>query len=111
MAKQIIIEIYTMCVLYFFIFAFFNRNLLNLIELIGYMAAFCTTIAFLPQAIKVHKTRSARDLSLGMFSLFTTGIVLWLIYGIIILNKPMIAANACTLILASYILIYKIRFK
>lgn len=84
---------------------------MNYTEFIGYAAAFCTTIAFLPQAIKVYKTKSAKDLSLGMFLFFTSGLILWLIYGISIENNPMIAANAVTLILAIFIIAFKIKFK
>lgn len=91
--------------------AYCKMKEVNYVEIIGFLAAFCTTIAFLPQAIKVYKSKSAKDLSLGMFALFTTGIVLWLIYGIFIQNAPMIAANAITFLLAAFILIFKIRFK
>ncbi|MBV6512325.1 MAG: SemiSWEET transporter [Ignavibacteriales bacterium] len=77
-------------------------------ELIGYAAAFCTTIAFLPQAVKVYKTRHTKDISLGMFLLLTTGVVLWLTYGIIINSYPIIAANTVTLLFDIYILYMKI---
>jgi len=79
-----------------------------LTELIGYAAAFCTTIAFLPQAVKVYKTRHTKDISLGMFLLLTTGVVLWLTYGIIINSYPIIAANTVTLLFDIYILYMKI---
>lgn len=79
-------------------------------ELIGFMAAFCTTIAFLPQAIKTWKTKSAKDLSLPMFLIFCVGIVFWLIYGIIIMNWPMILANAFTFVLAVSILYHKLKY-
>jgi MtN3 and saliva related transmembrane protein len=79
-----------------------------LTELIGYAAAFCTTVAFLPQAVKVYKTRHTKDISLGMFLLLTTGVVLWLTYGIIINSYPIIAANTVTLLFDIYILYMKI---
>ena len=81
------------------------------IDMIGYLAAVCTTVAFLPQVIKTYRTKSARDLSLGMFSIFTTGVGLWLIYGIVIGNWPIIAANIVTFVLALTLLFFKLRFK
>ncbi|MCC6550193.1 MAG: SemiSWEET family sugar transporter [Ignavibacteriaceae bacterium] len=77
-------------------------------ELIGYAAAFCTTVAFLPQAVKVYKTRQTKDISLGMFLLLTAGVVLWLTYGIMINSYPIIAANTVTLLFDIYILYMKI---
>ena len=81
------------------------------IKLIGLIAGACTTIAFLPQVIKTWKSRSAKDLSLGMFTIFCLGVVLWLIYGILIQDIPVIAANMLTLILASTLLFFKLRWK
>ena len=78
---------------------------------IGFFAAFCTTIAFLPQALKVYKTKSTKDISLSMFIIFTVGVLSWLLYGINILDLPIILANSITLILSIFILIYKIKFK
>ena len=78
---------------------------------IGFFAAFCTTIAFLPQAIKVYKTKSTKDISLYMFLIFTIGVLSWLIYGLIINDWPVILANAVTLILSFFILIYKLKYK
>ena len=80
-------------------------------QIIGLAAAMLTTGAFLPQVIRVVKTRSTHDISLAMFVLFCTGIFLWLIYGILIKDMPIIIANAATFILATIILIYKFRFK
>ncbi|NUN09717.1 MAG: SemiSWEET transporter [Ignavibacteriaceae bacterium] len=82
---------------------------MNYVELLGYAAAFCTTVAFFPQAIKIYKTKHTKDISLGMFLLLTAGVVLWLIYGIIIDSSPIIAANTVTLILDLYILYTKIK--
>ena len=78
---------------------------------IGFFAAFCTTIAFLPQAIKVYKTKSTKDISLLMFLIFTIGVLSWLLYGFVINDLPVILANAVTLILSLFILLYKIKFK
>ena len=86
--------------------------MLNFIyKYIGFFAAFCTTVAFLPQAIKVYKSKSTKDISLYMFLIFTIGVLSWLIYGIIISDLPIIFANAVTLILSFFILIYKIKHK
>ena len=82
-----------------------------IINYIGFFAAFCTTIAFLPQAIKVYKSKSTKDISLYMFIIFTVGVLSWLIYGIIISNLPIILANAVTLALSLFILIYKLKYK
>ena len=82
-----------------------------IIKYVGFFAAFCTTIAFLPQAIKVFKSKSTKDISLYMFIIFTIGVLSWLIYGLIINDMPIILANAVTLILSFFILIYKIKYK
>ena len=82
-----------------------------IINYVGFFAAFCTTIAFVPQAIKVYKSKSTKDISLYMFLIFTVGVLSWLIYGIIIYNLPVILANAATLALSLFILIYKLRYK
>lgn len=75
----------------------------------GFLAAFCTTIAFVPQAVKVYKSKHTKDISLGMFSLLVIGIVLWLWYGVLIKSYPIIISNAVTIIFALYIFIIKIR--
>ncbi len=80
-----------------------------MVTLIGYLAAACTTVSFIPQVVKVYKTRRTKDISPGMFLLMTTGVVLWLIYGILFGSAPITAANAVTLIFSLYILIMKIR--
>jgi MtN3 and saliva related transmembrane protein len=80
-------------------------------QLLGLIAGACTTIAFLPQVIKTWKERSAKGLSLSMFSIFCVGVTLWLVYGIIEQDIPVIAANLATLLLASTLLFFKLRFK
>lgn len=77
----------------------------------GYIAAACTTISFVPQAIKVYKTKSTKDISLGMFLLMSTGVAFWLIYGLMINSYPIVLANAVTLFLSFYILIMKIKIE
>ena len=81
------------------------------IDMLGLFAGMLTTISFLPQVIKTWKSKSAKDLSLGMFLIFSIGVSLWLIYGIYTNNIPVIAANACTLVLCSTILYFKLKFK
>ena len=74
-------------------------------------AALLTTAAFAPQAIQAWRSRSTRDVSLAMFSMMVAGIALWLVYGILIDDLPLILANAVTLVLAGSILVAKIRFR
>lgn len=78
---------------------------------LGLLAGALTTISFVPQVIKTWRSRSADDLSLGMFSLFTLGITLWLIYGLWIGALPLIVSNVITLGLASTLLFFKLTFK
>jgi MtN3 and saliva related transmembrane protein len=77
-------------------------------NMIGYAAAILTTISFLPQAIMTIRTRDTESLSLAMYSSFTLGVLLWLVYGFFIENKVIIYANSVTLILAAIILSVKI---
>jgi len=81
------------------------------IKILGLIAGFCTTIAFLPQVIKTWKEKSAEGLSLGMFSIFCTGVTLWLIYGLMIKDLAVTLANLITLMLASMLLFFKLKFK
>jgi len=78
-------------------------------ELVGFIAAGLTTSAFIPQAYMVFKTKKTDDLSLTMFILFSIGVFLWLIYGLLIASYAVIFANSITLLLALYILGVKIR--
>ncbi len=82
-----------------------------MIEFIGFMAAFCTTAAFLPQAIKTIKSKDTASISLWMYVIFTAGVFLWLVYGIAIGNLPIIIANAVTFALAATILFFKLKYK
>jgi MtN3 and saliva related transmembrane protein len=86
-------------------------NSMNTVSLLGLIAGSFTTIAFLPQVIKTWKSKSAKDLSLGMFSIFTLGVAMWLAYGILINDLPVIMANVVTLVLASTLLFFKLRWK
>ncbi len=76
---------------------------------IGYLAAFCTTVSFIPQAVKVYRTKHTKDISLVMFFLMNAGLLLWLVYGITLNSYPIILANALTLIFAIYILVKKLK--
>ncbi|MBB3066611.1 SemiSWEET transporter [Limibacillus halophilus] len=79
--------------------------------LIGILAGSCTTLAFLPQAVKAWRSRSTRDLSLSMFLIFVTGVLLWLTYGLMIGDLPIILANSMTLLLAGLILLCKLIYR
>lgn len=79
--------------------------------LIGILAGSCTTLAFLPQAIKAWRSRSTRDLSLSMFLIFVAGVLLWLTYGLMIGDLPVILANGMTLLLAGSILLCKLIYR
>jgi MtN3 and saliva related transmembrane protein len=77
---------------------------------IGLLAAMGTTLSFLPQALKIIKTKDTKSISLSMYILFVSGVFLWLIYGVLRQDVPVIIANAVTLILASLILYFKIKY-
>jgi len=78
--------------------------------LVGLVAGALTTIAFLPQLLHTWRTKSAKDISLGMFLTFCTGVLLWLIYGFMIQSLPVILANGVTLVLAGVILVLKLKY-
>ena len=80
------------------------------VESLGFVAAFCTTAAFVPQLVRVVRLRSARDISLPTFLMFSVGVFLWLLYGIYTGSKPMIASNTVTLALSVSILVLKLRY-
>lgn len=79
--------------------------------MIGSIAAVLTTFAFLPQVIKVIKTKDTESIALGMYLMQVVGIGLWLVYGLAIQDLPLIAANSISLILSATILAYKIKYK
>jgi MtN3 and saliva related transmembrane protein len=84
---------------------------MSLVTLIGLAAAFCTTISFLPQALKTIRTRDTSSISLSMYALFTVGTLLWFIYGLWSANLPVYVANGVTLVFAMIILGYKLKYK
>jgi MtN3 and saliva related transmembrane protein len=84
--------------------------LAQLREGIGLVAACLTTLSFVPQALHTLRTRDVSGISLGMYSAFTLGVALWLVYGLILGAWPVIIANLATLALASSILVMRLRF-
>lgn len=79
-------------------------------EAIGYLAAACTTFSFVPQAVRVWRTRSAEDISLAMYVILVSGVVTWIVYGALIRSAPLVAANVVSLLLAGSVLAGKLRF-
>jgi len=78
---------------------------------LGFVGGTLTSIAFLPQVLKIFKTKSVEDLSMGMFLIFSTGVLAWLFYGLITENWPVIFANSLTLIFCILILFMANRYK
>jgi MtN3 and saliva related transmembrane protein len=83
----------------------------NLTTTLGLVAGVLTTIAYLPQLIKTWRSKSADDLSWSMLIILCAGIILWLVYGFSVHDIPIVAANIVTFVLASIILVLKIRYK
>jgi MtN3 and saliva related transmembrane protein len=83
---------------------------MSAVTLVGLVAAFCTTFAFLPQVIRTWRTRSTEDLSLGMLLVLVAGTALWLAYGLLLPDLPLVAANGLTLLLTGTILACKLRY-
>jgi MtN3 and saliva related transmembrane protein len=81
------------------------------VTLIGSVAAICTTISFVPQVIKVYRTKETRDLSLLMYAVFSVGVFLWFCYGIMIKSMPIVIANFVTLTFSLFILAMKVKYK
>ena len=79
-------------------------------DAIGFLAGALTTIAFVPQALKIYTTKSGKDVSARMLLIFSAGVILWLTYGIMIESLPVILANVVTLILSVAIIVLKIRY-
>ncbi len=79
-------------------------------DVLGLLAGILTTIAFVPQVLKTYRTKSGKDISRGMISIFSVGVLLWLVYGIVIDSLPLILANSVTLVLTLAIIALKIRY-
>lgn len=86
-----------------------GAELSGIVQAIGLAAGALTTLAFLPQVVKTWRTRSTADISLWMFLVFLTGVGLWLAYGLLIGDAPLVAANGATFLLAGVILYFKLR--
>jgi MtN3 and saliva related transmembrane protein len=84
---------------------------MSLVDLLGYVAGTFTTCAFWPQLWKTWSTKSAGDVSLGMLAIFSTGVGLWLFYGIVLGAWPIIVTNAVTILLTGAILVLKMRYR
>jgi MtN3 and saliva related transmembrane protein len=84
---------------------------MDVITIIGLVAALFTTVSLLPQLIKVYKTKSTKDISTGMFTLFGAGVLLWFVYGIFVNDLPIIVANSLAFIQATVILFFKAKYK
>jgi len=81
---------------------------MNITDYIGSIAATCTTLAFVPQAMHSYKTRDLSGISLPMYGIFTLGVAMWLVYGLLKLDWPIIVANVITVALSAMILMLKI---
>ncbi len=84
---------------------------MQLIDFIGALAAILTTASFMPQALHTFRTKDVSGISLGMYSVFTAGVALWLVYGLLLKAWPIVIANCITLALASAILTMKLRYR
>jgi len=84
---------------------------MDFVFLLGLLAGLLTTTAFVPQVLRTWRTKSANDLSTGMFIVFCSGVALWLIYGILTHDLPVVVANAVTLMLALTILVMKFKYR
>ncbi len=80
-----------------------------MVDVIGAVAGIMTTLAFVPQVVKTWRTRSTRDISLGMWLLFWLGVALWTVYGALLAAWPIIVANVLTLVLAGIVVVIKLR--
>ena len=78
---------------------------------IGTLAAVLTTSSFVPQVLHTFRTKDVSSISLGMYSAFTLGVGLWLVYGLLLDAWPIVIANAITVSLATCILVMKLRYR
>lgn len=80
-------------------------------DIVGYFAAVLTTASFIPQALHTFQTKDVSGISLGMYSSFTVGVSLWLVYGVLLQAWPIVIANTITLTMAAAILAMKLRYQ
>lgn len=83
---------------------------INYIAVIGLTAGTLTILSFLPQVIKTVRTKKTKDISMAMYIVLATGLFIWVIYGVLTKNFPVILANSISFILAMFVLILKIRY-
>ncbi len=83
---------------------------MNGAEVIGYAASACTTFSFVPQIVRIVRTRDVAAISLPMYATYTTGIALWFAYGLAIVSYPVIVSNAVTLVFSASVLFLKIAY-
>jgi len=83
---------------------------MSITEAIGFLAAFLTTVSFIPQVIQVWRSKHTKDISLGMYGIFVAGVLMWLAYGVLLNSWPMILANCITLALAGSVLAMKLKY-
>ena len=81
------------------------------VTILGLVAGTLTTLSFLPQLLKAWKSRSTHDISIGMFSLLAVGIALWIVYGVVTSDLPVVIANSVTLVFVGLILALKLRYR
>lgn len=84
---------------------------MDFVSFIGLLAGILTTLAFIPQVIKVVQTKSTNDISLAMFAIFILGVFCWIVYGVLLKTPPLIISNSLVLVMALIILGYKLRYK
>ena len=83
---------------------------MEIVTILGLAAGALITVSFIPQIIKIYRLRETKDISLLMYIIFTIGILLWLIYGILIEDFPVIVANAIGIVFVSTVLFFKIKY-
>ena len=83
---------------------------MELSDVLGYLAATLTTVAFVPQAWRTFRTKDVSGISLRMYGIFTLGIAVWLAYGIVLRQPPMMVANSLSLVLACAVLVMKLKY-
>jgi len=84
---------------------------MNPVTLLGFVAGTLTTLAFLPQVIKTWRTKSSNDLSVSTLGMISTGVLLWLVYGLLVGDLPIIVANAVTLVLVVSIFVLALVYR
>jgi len=84
---------------------------MNIVNILGFIAAILTTCSFIPQLLKIIKTKSVKDISFEMFAMFLAGVTCWFFYGLLIKSPPVIIANFISIIMNITILIYKIKYE